>query len=145
MAGNRGPFSQSQLVNLVLEQMREILAIKARLNEFRTLQALYPQWNENTPAQITAHQNNYDPGNYGVLRLSSDAGRNISGFQSGTKGRILLIFNVGGSNITLLHENAGSDAANRIRTETGGNVIIMADDHQDLYYDSTIQRWRTFD
>lgn len=107
---------------------------------------------ELSPAQITSNQNNYATtdstsvnGNsvpVGVLRLSSDASRDITGFADGDTNRRLLILNVGSNNIVLKNQNAGSTAINRIITGTGGDLTIAADTARSLYYDSTTQRWR---
>jgi hypothetical protein len=51
-----------------------------------------------SPTQITSNQNDYNPGSLSVasvLRLSSDASRNITGILAGASGRILKIVNVG--------------------------------------------------
>lgn len=103
---------------------------------------------ESTPTQITSNQNDYSTSDVangipvGVLRLSSDASRDITGFASGDTNRRLLIFNVGTNNIVLKHQNSSSLAVNRIITQTAGDLILAADDATQLYYDSTTQRWR---
>jgi len=107
---------------------------------------------ELSPAQITSNQNDYSTsdstssnGNgipVGVLRLSSDASRDITGFSGGSDGRRLLLINVGSNAIVLKHQNGSSVAANRIITRTGGDLSLAADDAVQLYYDSTTQRWR---
>lgn len=107
---------------------------------------------ELSPAQITSNQNDYATtdstspnGNFvpvGVLRLNSDASRNITGFTDGDTGRRLVLFNVGSFNIVLKNQDAGSTAINRIITGTGGDYTITPDTSATLYYDSTTQRWR---
>lgn len=97
---------------------------------------------ENTPAQITANTNDYDPGNYDVLRLSSDAVRTITGFSGGMKGRWLFLWNVGSFSITLSHQSGSSMATNRILSSTGASVTLAPNGKAELYYDFTTKRWR---
>jgi hypothetical protein len=96
-----------------------------------------------TPSQITSNQNNYAPTNYqyaGVLRLSSDASRDITGILGDLDGRILPIFNVGSFDIVLKDEDAGSTAANRFALQA--DITIPPDGAAILWYDSTSSRWR---
>jgi len=96
-----------------------------------------------SPAQITANQNDYNPTGLAdavVLRLSSDAARDVTGLAGGADGRILTIHNVGSQTITLKDENAGSSAANRFAL--AADVILAGDDGAVLQYDSTSSRWR---
>ncbi len=94
-----------------------------------------------TPAQITANQDNYNPSGLStaaVLRLSSDASRNITGMSGGAAGRILILRNVGTFDIVLKNEVL-STAVNRFsfgvdRTLAAGRSII-------LQYDNTLSRW----
>lgn len=98
----------------------------------------------NTPAQITGNQNNYAPGEYGVLRLSTDASRTITGIADGVSGRNLWIVNVGSNNLTLSNQSASSSAANRIICAQGADMTLAADDVVHLWYDVTTARWRVF-
>lgn len=97
-----------------------------------------------SPSQITGNQNNYSPTGLedaNVLRLSTDASRNITGLVPGSQsGRLLLLFNVGSNDLVLKNESASSTAANRFAiggdfTVTGGGGVV-------LWYDSTSSRWR---
>ncbi len=102
---------------------------------------------EFTPAEITSDQNNYstvdsDGKNAGVLRLSSDASRTITGLANGEANRFLYLINVGSNDIVLANQSASSTAANRIITGTGASLTMEADDVSFLYYDSTTARWR---
>jgi hypothetical protein len=95
------------------------------------------------PAQITANQNDYNPtglSTASVLRLNTDASRNITGLQGGARGRIITIFNVGSNNIVLPDANASSSAANRF--SFGADVTIGANQSFSLLYDATSSRWR---
>ena len=96
-----------------------------------------------SPAQITADQNDYNPtglSTAAVLRLTSDASRNITGLQGGADGRQLYVANVGSNNIVLNDESASSSAANRFALD--GDLTLGADTAATLLYDSTSSRWR---
>lgn len=96
----------------------------------------------NSPTQITSDQNDYAPSSNSVLRLNSDATRNITGFGSPTSGRIVRIINVGSFNIVLNNQNTGSSSANRIATATGSDITILPGQTANLIYDGTTTRWR---
>lgn len=127
--------------DLLLRIVKEITYIRSALRHVTTNLPLYDIASENTPAQLTANQNNYAPGNYDVLRLSSSLAVSITGIRGGVKGRSLRIFNTGAYAITLAHQNASSDAANRLKFATAANVLIMPGSFVDLYYDSSQSRW----
>ncbi len=100
-----------------------------------------------TPAQITANQNDYNPGGVSYLqRWSTDASRNVTGLTfTGTKqaGQTHLICNVGSQNIVLTHDDGStSTAANRFKFVSGTNVTIAPDDCVTIIYDATTARWR---
>jgi hypothetical protein len=96
-----------------------------------------------TPTTLSVNTDNYDPGDATFIRLSaSPAAVNITGFANGTDGRQLQVFNVGGFNITLVHESTASLLANRITSPSAGNIVIPANNSQILVYDGTTARWR---
>lgn len=96
-----------------------------------------------TPSQITSNQNDYNPTSLStacVLRLNTDASRNVTGIQGGAAGRIFIVHNVGANNIVFKNADTGSSAANRFAmnadlTLTAGEVALFQ-------YDSTDSRWR---
>jgi len=98
-----------------------------------------------SPAQITADQNDYAPSGWStseIVRLDSDASRNITGLAA-TADRVLKkLINVGSFNIVLGDEDVGSAAANRITVSGGVNLTMQPDDAVDVFYDSTSARWR---
>lgn len=102
----------------------------------------YPTFYENTPPVLTADQNNYDPENYGSLRMSSNASRTITGIDGGVAARGLIILNVGSSNIVLAHQSASSSVENRIISPSAANITLGANDSITLYYDAVDLRWR---
>jgi hypothetical protein len=96
-----------------------------------------------SPAQITSNQNDYNPSGLstaGVLRLTSDASRNITGLAGGQAGRCFLIHNVGAQNIVLQDENASSAVGNRFALTA--DITLSADDCCLLQHDSVSSRWR---
>lgn len=100
---------------------------------------------DNTPAQITANQNDYNPTGLADnqrLRLSTDASRNITGIvpQNGD-GDVLTLFNVGSFDIVLTDEDALSAAANRFDF-AGSNHTLTPGKSMTLVYDDTDNRWR---
>lgn len=95
-----------------------------------------------TPAQITSNQNDYSPTGLStatILRINSDAARDITGLAGGGKGGVKVITNTGSFTITLKGESASSAAANRF---SGSDVSLAAGGTITLYYDATSSRWR---
>lgn len=100
-----------------------------------------------TPSSLSSSQNNYAPGVCDILRLSSSTAIDITGLAAATvDGAIRLIINTnssGGANITLKHESASSDAANRFRSVTTADVVLLPDGGSvTLTYSNAISRWR---
>jgi hypothetical protein len=113
----------------------------------------FVQWDSVlSPAQITSNQNNYNPTGFNnggapngasILRLQSDATRDITGLVGGVDGRLLIISNVGSNIIRLMDEDAGSAAANRFTIGTTLSLTGTGNKSVMLWYDGTSQRWRT--
>ena len=101
--------------DLLLRLVKDVTDIKSALRRTVANLPLYDIANENTPAQLTASQNDYAPGNYDNLRLSSNKTISITGIRGGVKGRSIRIFNVGSHAILLTHEDSNSIAANRFK------------------------------
>jgi hypothetical protein len=106
---------------IIRQMMKEINALKEEQNRLAAQTHLFTILNVNTPAQITANQNDYDPGDYDLLRLSTDASRNITGISGGVTGRALYLVNSGSFNIVLVHASALSQSANRFSNPGGVN------------------------
>lgn len=69
-----------------------------------------------TPPTITTTQNNYSPtglATASVLRLCTDASRDLTGIAGGTSGRLLLLHNVCANPLVLKDESASSTDVNR--------------------------------
>lgn len=96
-----------------------------------------------SPATLTANQDDYNPANLAatsVLRLASDASRNVTGLQGGADGRIVAVLNVGANDIVLKDASASSTAANRF--DLGADLTIAAKKAALLWYDPTDVRWK---
>lgn len=96
-----------------------------------------------TPAQITANTNDYAPSGIHVaalVRLSTDASRNLTGLTEGALGRMLFLHNVGAQPLVFKNQDAGSAAANRFAF--GFDLTLGADQCCILHYDNTATRWR---
>lgn len=92
---------------------------------------------------ITTDQNNYNPGNYDVIRIDTGAGPiSITGFSGGKKGRFLEIVNAPlGNPISFPVESASSLAANRLSAPFSEDFILASGARIRFYYDYTEQRW----
>jgi len=97
---------------------------------------------QNSPSQITSNQNDYAPGNYSSLRISTDASRNITGISGGTDGRLLTISNVGSFNAVLKNQDIASSAGNRFLFGSSSDVILTPNASIFLQYDNTTANWR---
>jgi hypothetical protein len=96
-----------------------------------------------SPSQIASNQNDYNPAGLStasVLRLSTDAARNITGLQGGSDGRVLTVINVGANPIALKNADSGSSAVNRFLF--GADLTLAAEQAVALWYDATSSRWR---
>lgn len=101
-----------------------------------------------TSTQITSAQNNYtatDGSNTCttkmVLRISSDASRNVTGLSCAqAEGDIRIIHNVGAFSVVLTNQDAGSTAANRFLF--GGDMTLPLDSSVTIRYDGVTSRWR---
>lgn len=102
------------------------------------------------PAQITANQNDYNPGrNAYRLDLSTDALRNLTGLVftdlAQVDGEKHLIYNAGSQNIVLKHEDTGSAAANRFKNSTETTINLAPGQAAELeYIGGSVDRWAVF-
>lgn len=97
-----------------------------------------------SPSQITANQNDYSPTGLStatVLRLNSDASRDITGIAAQGSGRVLVITNVGSNNIVLKDESVSSAEANRFALSA--DITLAANQSTRVWYDTTASRWRS--
>jgi len=77
------------------------------------------------------------------FRLSATSNTTLTGINSSgvSNGRLIIISNVGANNITLSHEDVGSQAANRLDLPGGSNVILDTRGTATLIYDAVASRW----
>lgn len=97
-----------------------------------------------SPAQLVANTDDYNPTGLaycGVLRLSTDASRDLTGIVAQAAGALRLICNVGAQNLVLKHD-ATSTAANRFYCPGSGDYTLHANDSVVIFYDGTSTRWR---
>lgn len=98
-----------------------------------------------TPTQITSNTDNYAPAglnSISVLRLASDASRNITGLIGGSTGRLLYIANIGSFNIVLKSLDGGSSSSNQFAIPS--DITIVPNQGVQLWYDSISSKWRAF-
>jgi hypothetical protein len=100
-----------------------------------------------SPSSLSASQNDYAPGAADIIRLSSSTAVDITGLAApSADGALRLLINTnaaGGANITLRHENTSSAAANRFRSVTTANVVLLPDGGSvTLTYSTAVSRWR---
>lgn len=97
-----------------------------------------------SPAQIVANTDNYNPTGLStarILRLSTDASRNLTGITFQVAGRRLLLCNIGAFDLVLVHD-ATSTAANRFYCPGSANLTLNPNDAVEIWYDSVNSRWR---
>lgn len=95
------------------------------------------------PSQITSNQNDYAPTGFSaasVVRISTDASRNITGLAGGAEGRTIIFVNAGGNPAVLKDESTSSTAANRFGF--GNDLTLAAKQGATLVYDGNASRWR---
>jgi len=122
---------------------RAITAVGVQIGDFVVTGALSVS-GDISPSQITSNQNDYNPSGLSaasVLRLSTDASRNITGLQGGADGRIFKLLNVGANPLVLKTQDANSSVANRFDLEN--DITLLPDQGIVLWYDATDNRWRS--
>lgn len=100
-------------------------------------------WTVNTPAEITANTHNYNPGTETVQRISSDANRDITGLLAEADGTVKRLVNVGSFTIRLMHQNVGSDAANRFICAGAANISLPPGAEALCWCDAASGGWRS--
>jgi hypothetical protein len=91
-------------------------------------------------ASPSGTNNNLDVRGAWVAEFSSAGGWTLTGIRNGIPGRFLVIHNLGAGTITLNHESASSDAANRFVFQSGANKSVAQNRSLLLQYLSS--RWR---
>jgi hypothetical protein len=85
--------------------------------------------------------NNVAIGDVGVVRLTSGG---LTGMAGGVAGRVVVIVNGSGGDLTLTHD-ATSTAANRLFCPGGNNITLSRYSMTIAMYDATDSRWRVMD
>ena len=103
---------------------------------------------EGTPISLTntgaTTNDNVALGTSGFYRIiaPATAAFTITGFTNGTDGRILILSNQTGQNITISNNSANSLAGNRIATSTGNDLTALPSGSSlQLQYNATLQQW----
>lgn len=96
-----------------------------------------------SPASLSAHTNNWNPGVGSFVRVTSNNNYNITGMAAGVDGEIRHIVNIGVYALTLIHESASSTAANRFSLKGYADFIVAKKGGITLIYDATDARWRS--
>lgn len=99
-----------------------------------------------SPAQIVANTENYNPTGLAtarVIRVTTDAARNLGGIvaPAGPVGQVVTLRNFGSFGLVLLHESAGSTAANRMNLPNSVAMTLTSHAAVDLWYDVASTRW----
>lgn len=101
------------------------------------------QLNDATSVTLADGANNdVSLGAASILRATPGTGSTITGVTNGEAGRLLCIANLGGSNITIKAEDAGSTAANRFGIANDVTLSGGVGRCRWFYYDGTASRWR---
>jgi hypothetical protein len=96
-----------------------------------------------SPSQITSNQNDYSPtglSTAAVIRITTDASRNITGLAARAHALPLCVVNIGAQNVVLKDADAASVAANRLALKA--DITIAPDGGAIIFYDVTSAVWR---
>jgi lipoprotein signal peptidase len=86
--------------------------------------------------------NDWAPGASFFLRASYSTNASITGIAAGQDGEVHNIWNVGATNITLLHDSTSSLVGNRFYIPGGATVRLTPNTGLFIQYDLTSQHWR---
>jgi hypothetical protein len=95
-----------------------------------------------TPTQLSANTDDWAPtglSTCSVIRVSTDASRNLTGLTGGADGRIIILHNVGSFDL-VLKDNVTSTTANRF--SFGADYYLHAGQTIAMIYDATATRWK---
>lgn len=94
-------------------------------------------------ALVNGNNNNVVIGTHSFIKIKAgpSAAFAITGIAGGVDGRVLILYNATGQNMTIGNENVLSTASNRILTTTGADFVSTADCVVKLIYDLDAQRW----
>ena len=94
-------------------------------------------------ATTLTSSNNLDVTGYDIVRVTSSGNITITGIVATAPVLIVNENASGGGTITLAHESASSTATNRVRSQTGGDIVLQPDGGQVWLSNSSVaSRWR---
>lgn len=94
---------------------------------------------------LTTSVNDWSPhgGDGDIIKFGASQALNITGLTASMKAKAILLVNTGLTNtVTLVHENASSQAANRFLTPGGTSIALSAGQSIPVWYDTEASRWR---
>lgn len=97
-----------------------------------------------SPAQLVANTDDWAPtgiATAGVVRLSTDASRNLTGIVAPSDAKSLLLVNIGSHDLVIKHD-VTSTAANRFYCPNNTDVTLRQNGWVECWYDTTSARWR---
>jgi hypothetical protein len=65
----------------------------------------------------------------------------VTGLSGGVDGKMIVLYNTTGANMTIKNQSSSSLAANRVITGTGSDLVTTADGSVALIYDGSQSRW----
>jgi len=80
-------------------------------------------------------------GNRSFVRIESTSAISISGFENGYNGKILMVYNNSGQNVTFKNLDASSNVANRINTLNGADITTTGSGIVTFIYNSAVNKW----
>lgn len=94
-------------------------------------------------ASLAASTNNYNPGYFDKLYITSSANISITGIEAGLiDGEERTIINSGLNDVTLPHESGSSLAANRFTCQGSADIVLKPGFTARIICDLTAGRWR---
>lgn len=78
----------------------------------------------------------------GIVRLTNGSLVSVAGIGAGASGQNLILENKTGATISILNEDTGATAANRIQTGTATTATMAANASFSFVYDTTSSRWQ---
>jgi hypothetical protein len=100
--------------------------------------------NNETVITLTGILNDLEP-NTCTLRFTGGAAVSISGISLGVDGKTMLLVNATAYDLTLMHENAGSAAGNRLIIQGADNVYIRPGGAARFRYSASKSAWQMTD
>jgi hypothetical protein len=97
-----------------------------------------------SPAQLVINTDDWAPTNLStaaVIRLNTDAARDITGIVAQAAATRILLCNIGAFNAVLKHD-VTSTAANRFYGPGSADFTLTPNKSVDIWYDATSSRWR---